>query len=211
MGDYPRPLGRSKYPQWIRDRIMFAPTTWSTRKIAQTLGVSHQTVFRVRKAFINRNLQMESAQTSSNYKLSRTSVLALFILVVVYPQVSLEEARVFLAERGDHVSISTICREFLRLGFSRKRMQHYSCRRNEERRVQWWTEPPHRGGCFGVSWENIVDIDESKIQWGDTRRLYGRSLVGIPARRPALVCPTPQFLIRSLLTCTTSHPDLVQA
>ena len=152
------------------------------------VGVSQSTVSRVlrRRSEYHNDLVRDR---NRRFKLSENLAAVLFLLLLLHPQITLLECQSFLeAEKGVRVSISTICRELQRLGFTSKKVQHFSCKRNEERRVQWWTEPPSRGGCFGVDWRYMVDIDESHIRWGDTRRQYGHSLVGVPARYSALVC-----------------------
>ena len=92
-----------------------------------------------------------------------------------------------LIERGKDISQSTVSCEIRRLGMTRKRMQHFSTRRDEDRRVSWWTLPPHMGGCAGVDWSNLVDIDEAGIKLGDSRRTFGHSFSGQPARVSAFV------------------------
>ena len=110
------------------------------------------------------------------------------LLKVTYPQASLLECQLaLLIERGKDVSLYTVSREIRRLGMTRKRMQHYSTRRDEDRRVSWWTLPPHMGGCAGVDWSNLVNIDESGIKLGDSRRSFGHAFAGQPARTSAFV------------------------
>ena len=112
----------------------------------------------------------------------------LCILKCEYPQASLAECQIALhSERGKLVSLATVSREIKRLGMTRKKMQRFSCRRDEASRVRWWTMPPHMGGCAGVDWTNLVDIDESSINFGESQRRYGHSFAGMPARFPSLV------------------------
>ena len=181
-----RPKG-VPYPDWVVARILACPDNWSNRAIASVVGVSPSTVSRVLRRRSQDPNEL-NGRRNRRFKLTEQMAGVLFLLLLIHPQITLLECQSFLeTEKGVRVSLSTICRELQRLGFTRKKVQHFSCKRNEERRVQWWTEPPSRGGCFGVDWRCMVDIDESHIRWGDTRRQYGHSLVGVPARYSALV------------------------
>ena len=120
--------------------------------------------------------------------LSEQDAAFLCLLKCTYPQASLVECQIaLLIERGKLVSLPTVSREIKRLGMTRKIVQSFSTRRDENRRVAWWTNPPHMGGCAGVDWSNLVDIDEANVMFGDTKRRYGHSLSGLPARGPAFV------------------------
>ena len=180
-----RPAGIA-YPDWLRARIHDSPPSESTRSIASRLHVSQSTVVRV--------LNSATASTGLNGQRQRECILTeddasfLCVLKCEYPQASLYECQIALElERGKAVSISTVSREIRRLGMTRKKMSRFSCKRDENARVRWWTHPPHLGGCLGVDWTNLVDIDESSIQFGDSQRRYGHSLSGMPARYPSVV------------------------
>ena len=174
------------YPDWLRARIQEAPCVESTRSIAKRFNVSQSTVVRM--------LTSDLASRSRNGNryaeciLSQADASFLCILKCEYPQASLAECQVALElERGKTVSLATVSRELKRLGMTRKKMQRFSSRRSEDSHVFWWTRPPHMGGCAGVDWSNMVDIDESNVQFGDSQRRYGHSFSGHPARYQSLV------------------------
>ena len=174
------------YPDWIRAQIQDSPVNQSTRSIARKMNLSQSTVSRILRSDL-------SARDNSGVRL-RECILTeddatfLCTLKCEYPQASLAECQIALdLERGKVVSLSTVSRELKRLGMTRKKLQRFSCRRDESARVRWWTMPPHMGGCSGVDWTNLVDIDESSIQFGESHRRYGHSFAGMPARFPSLV------------------------
>ena len=174
------------YPDWIRAQIENSPATETTRCIAQRLNVSQSTVSRVLRAHLS-SPQVDGSRHSERV-LTEDDAAFLCILKCEYPQVSLSECQLALeSERGKIVSLATVSREIQRLGMTRKKMQRFSSRRDESARVRWWTMPPHLGGCAGVDWKNLVDIDESTINFGDSQRRYGHSFAGLPARCPSLV------------------------
>ena len=180
-----RPVGVA-YPDWLRADICASSLHQTTRVIAKNFNVSQSTVSRV----LNENASERSRRgpRPNQCILNQEDAAFLCLLKVSYPQASLEECKLaLLIERGKDVSTSTISRELIRLGMTRKRLQFYSTRRDENRRVAWWTTPPHMGGCAGVDWSNLVDIDESCIKFGDSRRSFGHSLSGQPARVASFV------------------------
>ena len=182
-----RPTGVS-YPDWLRAKIQDSPPSETTRSIAKRLNVSQSTVVRVLNS--GDDSLDNNGHRLRDCVLSEEDATFLCVLKCEYPQASLEECQLALElERGKAISISTVSRELKRLGMTRKKMQRFSCRRDENARVRWWTHPPHLGGCFGVDWTNLVDIDESSIQFGDSQRRYGHSFSGMPARYPSLVLP----------------------
>ena len=174
------------YPDWLRARIQNAPICETTRAIARRLRVSQSTVVRILNSDLS--ARKRTGQRFDECILSESDAAFLCILKCEYPQASLSECRLALEiERGKLVSTSTISRELKRLGMTRKKLQRFSCRRNEDSRVCWWTRPPHMGGCAGVDWTNMVDIDESNVQFGDCQRRYGHSFSGFPARTQSTV------------------------
>ena len=177
------------YPDWLRSQIQDAPWCESTRSIARRFRVSQSTVVRI----LNSDLasRYQNGRRFAECVLSQSDAAFLCFLKCEYPQASLSECRVALEiERGKVVSTSTVSRELKRLGMTRKRMQRFSIKRNEDMRVRWWTKPPHLGGCAGVDWTNMVDIDESNVKFGDSQRLYGHSFSGLPARTQSTVSIT---------------------
>ena len=174
------PCGVS-YPDWIRGKILDSPLEETTRSIAKRIGISQSTVVRVLNADEDRVFR--NGPRPNECILSEEDAAFLCLLKCNYPQASLAECQLALEiERGKTVSISTVSREIKRLGMTRKKLQRFSSRRDEDSRVRWWTQPPHLGGCAGVDWSNLVDIDESSLTFGDSQRLYGHSFSGIPAR-----------------------------
>ena len=174
------------YPDWFRAQIQAAPAIETTRSIARRFRVSQSTVVKILNSDLSSRSQ--NGRRFAECVLSQSDAAFLCILKCEYPQASLAECCVALeTERGKVVSISTVSRELKRLGTTRKRMQRFLTRRNEDMRVRWWTRPPHMGGCAGVDWTNMVDIDESNVQFGDSQRKYGHSFSGYPARTQSLV------------------------
>ena len=181
-----RPVGVA-YPDWLRADIQSSPKTETTRQIASRLQISQSTVVRVLNSDVSS--RSKAGPRLQNCTLTEADAVFLCILKCEYPQASLAECRLALElERGKIVSDSTISRELQRLGMTRKKMQRYSTRRSEDLRVRWWTQPAHLGGCLGVEWSTMVDIDESSIHYGDSQRKYGHSFSGMPARYQSLVC-----------------------
>ena len=180
-----RPVG-VPYPDYLRAQIQESNPLYSTRSIANRLNVSQSTVVRV----LNSDLAVRSKSGHRFHECVLTEEDAAFLCILKceYPQASIAECRVALElERGKFVSDSTISRELARLGMTRKKLQRFSTRRNEDSRVRWWTKPPHLGGCAGVDWSDMLDIDESNIRFGDSQRRYGHSFNGVPARVQSLV------------------------
>ena len=171
-----RPVGVA-YPDWIRAQIQDSPAFESTRSIARRFNVSQSTVARIlRSDFTERDVHGVRLNECS---LSMEDAAFLFILKCEYPQASLAECQLALeTERGKLVSLATVSREIKRLGMTRKKLQRFSIRRDEQSRVRWWTMPPHMGGCAGVDWTNLIDIDESSINFGECHRRYGHSFAG---------------------------------
>lgn len=83
------------------------------------------------------------------------------------PPALLDEVKNFMeavTARGLDLSLSTYCRELERLGMTRKKMQYFSCRRDETDRVNFWCNSPnhpYRPGVFGLSYLDIIDLDEA--------------------------------------------------
>ena len=180
-----RPIGVA-YPDWFRAKVLEAPVHESTRSIAVRLKISQSTVSRILKQ--NESVSGKPGPMSGSCLLTEDDAAFLCLLKCSYPQASLIECQIaLLIERGKQVSVATVSRELKRLGMTRKLMQSFSTRRDESRRVAWWTNPPHLGGCAGVDWTNLVDIDEANVKFGDTRRKYGHSLSGQPARASSFV------------------------
>jgi len=180
-----RPVGVA-YPDYLRAQIQDSSPIETTRSIANRLKVSQSTVVRV----LNSDLAVrsKSGHRFHDCVLSEEDAAFLCILKCEYPQASLAECRVALElERGKLVSDSTVSGELTRLGVTRKKLQRVSTRRDENSRVRWWTKPPHLGGCAGVDWFDMIDIDESNIRFGDSQRRYGHSFNGMPARIQSLV------------------------
>ena len=170
--------------------IVDSPLYESTRDIADRLGISQSTVVRVLAS--DGHSRGNSGPRLVSMRLDPEDAAFLCLLKLTYPQASLSECAMALeSERGKIVSLATVSREIRRLGMTRKKMQHYSTRRDEDMRVAWWTRPPHMGGCAGVDWTNIIDIDESNVNFGDAKRRYGHSFEGQPARFASLVSSIP--------------------
>jgi transposase len=166
------------YPYWMRQRILNRSGT--VRERAELEGVSVSTVRRVDRATNNMPHNRES---SARFKLDEEDAYVLGLFKMSYPVASLEECQQLLAlGQGKIVSASTVSRELQRMGFSRKRVQRYSCRRDETQRVAFWRNPPEQGGCFGVCVDDLVDLDESCFPFEKARRTYGHMISGLPAR-----------------------------
>ena len=180
-----RPNGVA-YPDWVRSRVLDSSPHESTRDIADRLGLSQSTVVRVLAT--EGNVGTRSGPRIATMRLGPEDAAFLCLLKLTYPQASLSECAMALeSECGKIVSLATISREIRRLGMTRKKMQHYSTKRDENMRVAWWTRPPHMGGCAGVDRTNIIDIDESNVNIGDVKRRYGHAFEGQPARFASLV------------------------
>ena len=201
-----RPTGTA-YPDWLRAKIQDSSPLEDTRSIARRLNVSQSTVVRVLNS--NDDLRDSDGRRLRECILSEEDAAFLCVLKCEYPQASLDECKLALElERGKIVSLSTVSREIVRLGMTRKKMSRFSCKRDENSRVRWWTQPPHLGGCLGVDWTNLVDIDESTIQFGDSQRRYGHSFSGLPARYPSLVFLRFYYILYSE-TCFAAAPRWV--
>ena len=180
-----RPRG-VPYPDWLRAEVLDSHTFESSRDVAEKWSISQSTVIRIWRD--SGAIQGKTGTRLQLCSLTEDDAAFLCLLKVTYPQASLSECQLALEiERGKVVSLSTVSRELRRLGMTRKKMERFSTRRDEDRRVSWWTTPPHMGGCAGVDWSNIVDIDESNVRFGDSQRRYGHSFAGMPARYPSWV------------------------
>jgi hypothetical protein len=171
------------YPLWKQLNILCASGTVVER--AEQQGVSESTVRRVDRRYL---MERRIAEARDKKTLSQEDAHALCLFKLTSPTASLAECQQFVTQaQGKLVSTATISRELSRLGFTRKRVQHYSNRRDEASRVSWWTCPPSQGGCFGVPVDAIVDIDESHFPFEKGYRAYGHSMEGMPARVAAQV------------------------
>ncbi len=68
---------------------------------------------------------------------------------------------------------------------TRKKMEYYSNKRDEADRVNFWCNPPnhpYRPGVFGVSYLDIIDLDEAPYSANNASRTFGHSFAGAPAR-----------------------------
>ncbi len=163
------------YPSWLRNNIANSSGTVAQR--ASAFRVSRSTVYRIDSGLCQPNAR----EPGPKLLLSPEMAASLAVMTLGYPQISLFECQCYMQQaHGIRVSLSTISREFKRLGFSRKIIKRESNKRDEEQRVQWWTSPPPRG-CFGLFAPDLVDIDESHFILEKSWRQYGRSLVGMPA------------------------------
>ena len=179
------------YPDWLRGKILGSPLVETTRSIARRLDISQSTVVRVLND--DGDHIVRNGPRLNECILTEEDAAFLCLLKCHYPQASLAECQLALEiERSKVVSISTVSRELKRLGMTRKKMQRFSSKRDEDSRVRWWTQPPHLGGCAGVDWTNLVDIDESNLPFGESQRQYGHSFSGVPARFASKV---RQFLL----------------
>ena len=114
--------------------------------------------------------------------LSADDVVNMLQFISICPQVSLAELQSYL-ELGLHVSVSmsTLCRELKRCGFSRKKINRFSQKRDETQRIDWWVRGVHLNGVAGVNPDMLVDIDESTFTWDSAQRKHGYSLIGTKA------------------------------
>ena len=201
----PRPVGVA-YPDWLRARVLEASPFETTRSIARRLGISQATVSRwICEPSTHGTATGPRLHTCT---LSKEDAAFLCVLKLTYPQASLMECKLaLLLERNKDVSLATVSREIKRLGMTRKVIQRFSNRRDEDRRVAWWTTPPHLGGCAGVDWSNLVDIDEANVKFGDSQRKYGHAFSGHAARVSSFVS---LFFIKYLHINQTTAESLWQ-
>ena len=82
-------------------------------------------------------------------------------------------------------SKTTIARELKSLRFTSKTMSYFSRHRDESDSVAYWANPPNhptRPGVNGVSFLDIVDIDQAGRYTSDCRAKIGHALKGRPAK-----------------------------
>jgi hypothetical protein len=117
-------------------------------------------------------------------KLSRAGAAWLWWAVMVDASSTFLERRAFIwAVCHEILRPSQCSKELKRLGFSRKRLEYWSRRRNEASRVMFWTHTPHHPaigmrGVLGVDSLDIVDIDEKCVWLHMCNRRSGHSTVG---------------------------------
>jgi transposase len=126
------------------------------------------------------------------------------VLTLARPDLRREEARQALLETtGRTYSLSTISRRWRTLGFTHKRLRKYARNRDEQRRVNFWVNPPDnlpRGvaGVFGVPTWSMIDIDECGIQLQECDRTFGHAPKGRRAMMPGWVCAEAVDFVNAL-------------
>ena len=129
---------------------------------------------------------MSSSILGRNLLLSDLAAARFLWVNMLAPSATLTEIQAFMREVAHtEMSLSSIVDYNKRFGFSSKRMQYYSTKRDENDRVAFWVNGLHhpiRPGVFQVPHTSFVDIDEMGIYETAASRICGCSFVGIPAR-----------------------------
>ena len=179
-----------RYPLWFRRNVVASTLTHADT--ASQFGISVSSVVRFRDlalvGLLEGGRRVEVDPSDRKLTLTPEDIEGLLVFLTVCPQATLRELQSYLFE-GHRVivSISTLCRELKRCGYSRKKLKRFSMLRDESERVRWWTSSPHNRGVAGLNVDLLVDIDESTFTWDSAQRKHGYSLKGQIASCPGLV------------------------
>jgi len=175
------------YPNYARMNMLHAQGSVMNRAVHE--GVSESTIRRVDRLFQETgSVQPRPHGGGTPKKLTPHEAGLLAWFLMNYPQASNKQLQDFIraaSGRDVIISSSTASEETKRLGFSEKALRYYSMYRDEPDRVKFWCNAwnhPQRPGVAGVSYRDIVDIDESGFNPSRANRRKGRSLIGTPAR-----------------------------
>lgn len=175
------------YPNYARENILNAAGTVRQRAIGER--VSESTVRRIDTRYRQtRSVAPLPHAGGPPRKLSQRGAAVLAWFIFNYPQATNKELLDFVKTGSTDdadISLSLISLELKRLGMSSKIMRYFSAHRDEADRVNFWCNPPNhpeRAGVLGLSYWNIIDLDESGFNPSRANRRVGRSLFGLPAR-----------------------------
>lgn len=175
------------YPNYARMNII--NSQGSIKERAEQEKVSESTVRRLDRLYAETgSVQPRPHGGGTEKKLSQHEAGLIAWFLLNYPQVSNKQLQDFIraaSGRDLTISSSTISEEVKRLGMTSHKLQYFSVHRDEHDRVQYWCNPwyhPQRPGMAGVSYRDIIDIDESGFNPSRANRRVGRSFVGTPAR-----------------------------
>ena len=176
------PRGWPGYPSYTRHNALSTIFIASVSERANLEHVHRSTVYRWDAALRSEERAGPLPHGGGRQrKLSEEGAYCLAWLKLVFPQARLDECVEFVGVvTGEETTQPQVSRELRVMGFSRKVVHYKSCHRDEDRRVQWWTNAPPRG-IFGVPTCCIVCLDECGVWLSASNRGRGHSLVGRPA------------------------------
>jgi transposase len=179
------------YPAWYRQRVVDDPG--GPEAVAARFGVSRASVFRFRTRQIETGSVVRAPPSGGRpRKLSDNAVEAVRVLTLVDPSVRRDEIqRALRSLLNEDVSASLITRTWARLKFTFKHLHRFYRYRDEDRRVNYWCNPPVgvRGdaGINGVSTMSMIDIDEMGAELTECDRHWGHAPQGQAAIVPGRV------------------------
>ena len=134
--------GRTKaYHEDQRRRIVWQRilSNFTIREISANLNVASSTVWRVLDQFERTGSVSPNAATARAHTLHQHDELLLIQIVCDNPSIYLHEVQMKIKETtGTDASVSVICRNLKRIGFSRKKLQISSCCNNYHKRFSHW-------------------------------------------------------------------------
>lgn len=210
MAGLPVPYGTG-YPLWFRQRIAQAEGTPEER--AAQFGVHVSTIYRHHRLFLQTgSFERLPARGGAPRATTAVDEARLHALTLARPDILRDEARRVLGElSGRAVTVWSISRMWKRLSFTSKRLRTYARARDEQRRVNFFINPPvgpHGvAGIYGIPTMSMIDVDEAGIQLQMVDRVFGHAPRGRRASMPGWVrfrcvfCMLYGFLIGFL----TSH------
>ena len=163
-------------------------TTGSVSDRAERVGVSPSTVYRIDHRLHELGTPFFSNNQSLRIALGPRERFLMCWYKFVFQDATREECvEILQIVYNAKVSVSTVSRELHELGFTRKKITHYSPFLDEDDRIKFWVNPPTnaiRPGVRGVIFTDYVDIDESGYYASDANPLMGDSMEGTPCRQP---------------------------
>lgn len=146
------------------------------KDVANTMCVSVRSVYRYAERFLaTGDVKPFARKNGPAQELCEHERLMLVQLALAKPGIYLRELQEELYSNTMRwVDIATICRTMHRIGMSRQKIKHYSFRRSEDKRAEFWAEIGHFDPAMCV-W-----VDETGSELRNALRKYGYGIRGIP-------------------------------
>lgn len=156
-------------------------TEKSTREIADIAGVNQSTVSRILKKY--RETGQDSTQYANcgghNKKFYERDLRHIKQLSLSNPKASANEIRLELGAAGDEVSVSTVRRALVKIGFKIRKPSKKPLLTDNHKilRLQWARN--HQNWVL-EDWKTVIWSDETMIHIGDGKHKFVRVLDGYP-------------------------------
>jgi len=198
------------YPSWFRQRIV--EDRDKAEVVAKRFGVSVASVYRFRRLELeNGSVARSPPAGGRRLRLSQAATEIVRMLTLLDPSARRDEIQAALRSTLDvDASASLITRTWARLGFTHKHLHRYYRNRDEDRRTNYWCNPPEgaRGvaGISGVNTMSMIDIDEMGAELTECDRHWGHSPKGKAAIVPGRVQRARHSVCLTFSLCPHSHP-----